>query len=401
MTSRPTAAPLRTFFMEDHLESSRFTARFNLGESGSFPTTVRELLIGTGLSEAAAAASVLALSLRDSPNWGCDELRALVARLHPGSTPDDVLITTGTSEALFLLLHRLRPARTALAMPAFQLLYEIPQSLGSAIVPLPVRWDAAARPFVDEAEWLARIERDRPDCVIVNHPHNPSGLSLAPAFLDRLVDLAISRGATVIGDEHYRFVASDTAVLGPTVFRRSPRVFVTGSFIKCLGCPGLRIGWCVGDRHLLAQMQSDKNYTTHTVNPISELLSCRALSDLAAPIWDHHRTSWRTNRRQLSEFLAQSPAFLGVAPDGGFVTAVAWRGLRDRRRGEAGPAALRAAGVFVLPLDAMEVGAVPELAAGPFGDGGGFRLGLGARPDHFAQALREMERAAASATATQ
>ena len=35
---------LRSFFMEDYLEGSRFTARYNLGESGARPRTVGELL---------------------------------------------------------------------------------------------------------------------------------------------------------------------------------------------------------------------------------------------------------------------------------------------------------------------------------------------------------------------
>jgi aspartate/methionine/tyrosine aminotransferase len=386
----PVAGPpavLRTFFMEDHLESSRFVARYNLGESGSWPSTFGELALGTGLDEASAARAVLGMSLRDSPNWGNAELRDRIAGLHAGSTAGEVLVTTGSSEALSLLLHRLRPARTALAMPAFQLLYEVPRSLGSEIVELPVRWDAAGQPFIDETEWLDLVRSARPDCVILNQPHNPSGLMFAPAFLDRLIELALDVGATVVGDEHYRFLASETAALGPTVYRRSRRVFVTGSYIKCLGCPGLRIGWCVGDPEVLTAVQSDKNYTTHTVNPISEWISGRVLADLGAPIWQHHRGSWLANRRALAAFLASSDAFLGVAPAGGLVTSIAWRAPRDRAELAAAFAALRAAGVFVLPMDAMEFTAVGRRSPGRFGDGFGFRLGLGARAEAFAEAL--------------
>ena len=398
--SSPGDGALRTFFMEDHLEASRFTARFNLGESGSWPTTVGELLLGAGMTEAEAARELLAMPLCDSPNWGREELRARVAGLHAGCAAEDVLITTGTSEALFLLLHRLRPARTAVALPAFQLLYEVPQSLGAAIVELPVRWDAAGRPFVDEAEWLDAVRTERPDCLILNQPHNPSGLMFSAAFLDELIDLALAQGATVVGDEHYRFLASDDGPLGPTVHRppgRSGRVFVTGSYIKCLGCPGLRIGWCVGDPRVLAAMQSDKNYTTHTVNPISEWISCRVLADLAAPIWQHHRRSWQANRRALAALLARSDAFLGAPPQGGLVTSIAWRGVQTRAELGAAFDAVRAAGIFVLPMDAMEFGAHRRRSPGPFGDGFGFRLGLGARPEQFADALAALERAGAGA----
>jgi aspartate/methionine/tyrosine aminotransferase len=126
-----TDGALRTFFMEDFLEGSRFRARFNLGESGARHATVRELLAGSGVSDAAASDAFLGTLLRDSPNWGRDDLRDRIAAMHPGATREDVLVTTGTSEALFLLFRQLRPKKLALVVPAFQLLYEIPQSLGS------------------------------------------------------------------------------------------------------------------------------------------------------------------------------------------------------------------------------------------------------------------------------
>jgi N-succinyldiaminopimelate aminotransferase len=388
----PGRAALRTFFMEEHLESARFTARFNLGESGSWPTTVRELLAGTESGGDDAVDELLGLTLRDSPNWGSGELREHVASLHPGSSPDEVLITTGTSEALFLLFHRLRPARTALAMPAFQLLHEVPRSLGSSIVELPIHWDSLGRPFVDEPEWLDLLLRERPDCLVLNQPHNPSGLMLRPAFVAQLVDLALALKATLIGDEHYRFLASDDGPLGPTIHRPSSRVFITGSYIKCLGCPGLRIGWCVGDHAMLAAMQSDKNYTTHTVNPVSEWLSCRVLRDLSAPIWRAHRDSWKANRRALAALLTGSRRLVGVPPQGGLVTAIGWNSVRSRAELDATFEAMRAASLFVLPLEAMELAALARRSPGPLGQGFGFRLGLGARPDHFASALEELAR---------
>lgn len=390
--------PLRTFLMEEVLEAMRHTARYNLVESGSRPSTVAELLVGAGLSREVAAEALLATSLRDSPNWGRGDLRALVAGFHPGAAPDDVLITTGTSEALLLLFRALRPRRTALVWPAFQLLYEIPASLGSDVVRLPVRWDAGGAPLVDDREWAAVLERTRPDCVVLNVPHNPSGLVLEADRLDALVERALALGATVIGDEHYRWLAGD-APLGATVFRPSPRVFVTGSYIKCLGCPGLRIGWCVGGgRDVLSAMQSEKNYVTHTVNPISEWISVQLLRDPGAPIWLAHRRIWSQNRRALGEHLARSAELVGAAPGGGLVTCVGFRRARSHHDLAALFGAIADAGVAVLPLSRMELGAAGD-ADHPLARGLGFRLGLGAEPDDFARALGVLDEACAGALA--
>jgi N-succinyldiaminopimelate aminotransferase len=383
--------PLRPFFMEDYLEGSRFTARFNLGESGGRPVTVGELLAGCGVTPAQASETFLSTLLRDSPNWGRADLRDAVAALHPGATRDNVLITTGTSEALLLLFRQLRPRRVALAWPAFQLLYELPLRQGAEVVRLPVRWDARGAPSVDAAEWLEVLERERPDLVVINNPHNPTGLVLEPALLERVARWAEGADAVVVGDEHYRFLSHEDAVLGATVYRPGARTFVTGSFIKCLGCPGLRIGWCVGDTDVLARVQNEKNYTTHTVNPVAEWLAHEVLKDVNGAALGRAREEWRKNRRTLAGFLERSRGVYGVAPQGGLVTCLGVRGAASAPDFDARLAALSAEGVFVLPLSAMEAGS-PE-GTHPLARGQGFRLGLGIEPERFPEALDALERA--------
>lgn len=166
--------------MEALLEGNRFSSRYNAGESGNNPQSLRELLSGLqpafddNLSE--ALSEVL---LCDAPNMGTMELREEVAALHPGATADHVLITTGTSEAFFLLMRQLRPSRTAVITPAFQLLTEIPRSLGSEVVGLPVIWNELGQPIPPLKEWIKTIEEKRPDVLILNHPHNPTGLTFS------------------------------------------------------------------------------------------------------------------------------------------------------------------------------------------------------------------------------
>lgn len=381
--------PLRTFFMEDYLERSRFTARFNLGESGHRHRTVGELLRGAGLSDADAAQIFLQTPLRDSPNWGREDLREAVARMHPGASVDNVLITTGTSEALLLLFRQLKPKKVALVLPAFQLLYELPQSLGARIVGLPLSWDAAGVPSVPQAQWREILDREQPECVVINNPHNPSGIVFSDEVLGMLTGWAEANEATVVGDEHYRLLSSDEGPLGPTVYRPGQRSFVTGSFIKCLGCPGLRIGWCVGDTATLAAMQNEKNYTTHTVNPVSEWISWELLRTLDSAALRQARDEWKHNRQLLSAFLQGSPGFYGVAPAGGIVCCVGFRNVHTGAQYETAMRGMQEAGVFVLPLSAMEHGS--PSGRHPLDRGHGFRMGVGIAPLQMSEALQAME----------
>lgn len=367
--------------MENWLESNRFSSQFNAGESGHRPQTLRDLLRGLqpafdyNLNE--ALSDVL---LSDAPNMGIVELREQIAALHPGATPEHVLVTTGTSEAFFLLMRQLHPNKCALITPAFQLLTEIPRSLGSEIVSLPVEWDRLGRPSAPIEAWVRLIEKERPEVLILNHPHNPTGLTLSSPELIQLIAAADSVHCTLIGDEHYRFLHRSDA-LGPTVYAEGR--FITGSFIKCSGTPGLRIGWCVGDPNTLRDMQSEKNYLTHTVNPIVQKLSFWFLDALNRnhDYFAGMRRDWLGNRTYLDNWLLQQDLWTGQAPEGGLVcclfpnpdhTEVLRKKLTDN-------------GVFLLPLSTFK-----EFYVGWSGFLDGWRLGLGLSPKQFKKMLSVM-----------
>lgn len=387
--------PLRSFFMEDFLENFRLQSEFNLGESGAYPRTTEELLIQSGLERKNACDIFLNMKLYDSPNRGRWDLRERVAQMHPGATAENVLITTGTSEALFLLFRHLNPKSVALPMPAFQLLYEIPMALHAQIIPLPIRWDEHGLPFIDESEWISILRKETPDCLLINNPHNPSGLVLSHCFLDQLSLLAQDLDCTVIGDEHYRFLSSKTDMLGQTIYRQNDHTFVTGSFIKCLGSPGLRIGWCIGPKSALGHMQNEKNYTTHTVNPFSEWISFEVLKNLNSPLFLEMKQDWIQNKNTLESFLKSSNIFYGTAPQGGLVTSL---GAHDFESQDV-ENRLRKHGIFTLPLSSMEFGTLEFQQQHRYGNkilsginrGHGFRLGLGIQPARLNEALNRME----------
>jgi len=369
--------------MEDWLEKHRFSARFNAGESGHYPQTLDSLLNALqpdftfSLRDA-----LLQTQLCDAPNLGMEELRSAVAALHPGTTADNVLITTGTSEALVLLLRRLRPQRLALIVPAFQLLLEIPLSLGADLIPLPIRWDENGQPRAPLELWTKTIIRERPDVLLINHPHNPSGLVFNEDELNALQTAAQKVGCTVVGDEHYRFLARPDGLLGPTAF--TSRGFVTGSFIKCAGTPGLRIGWCVGEPSTLREMQSEKNYLTHTVNPLSQNLALWFLQSFFGgnAFFARLHSDWMQNRTYLADWLQQQSEWRGCPPQGGLVTClfpcVQQGDLEQFEK-------MRHLGVFLLPLSTFTDAVCRDAQWCR-----GFRLGLGLRPAEFKAMLTVM-----------
>lgn len=389
---------IRPFFMESWLEENRFCTKYNLGESGGRARTVQEVFTQSNAHPENVFKQFFDIKLNDSPNWGRRDLREIVASFHPGASVDNVLITTGTSEALFLLFHVLKPKTLALALPGFQLLYEIPESFGADIVPLPIYWDLDGKPFIDQTEWLDILNKQQPECVLINNPHNPSGLILDAVFLDIIKNLVKSWNGYLIGDEHYRFLASETELLGHTLYENNHHTFVTGSFIKCFGVPGLRIGWCIGNAETLSLMQNEKNYTTHTVSPITEWIAYEILKNTQTPLFVTMKTEWIANKKFLSDFLSSSKTIYGVAPQGGLVTSLGFRDMRSLEDTMIHISKLNKMGIFVLPLSAMEVGKFefPKFHTeekkhlSDINQGFGFRCGLGIAPDEFVMALERI-----------
>jgi aspartate/methionine/tyrosine aminotransferase len=385
---------LRPFFMEDLLETWRTKAKYNLGESGHRARSLDDVLRCAGYEPSRFLEFVLGPTvLRDSSNRGSFRLREMIARLHPGATPENVLVTTGTSEALFLYFHVNRFSKVALLVPAFQGLYEVPRSLGAQIVGLSVAFNEEGVPQKNWELWEEILKKERPECLVFNHPHNPSGLVFDLPELQRLKNLCENLNIKILGDEHYRFLSTPDLGMGPTLYAQNDvNTAITGSFIKCTGTPGLRIGWCVGPTHLIEKMRSLKDYTTHTVCPLVEKVSEVILQNPECELFRKVHGEWIKNKETLSRWLFQNnQKWKGCAPQGGLVCCLFPVGYQTERQDfDSLASQLLEKGIFMLPLSTMEY---PWNAEGKKHEDWnfGFRLGLGADPDLFSLALNVME----------
>jgi len=205
------------------------------------------------------------INLGDSPNTGSLELREEIAKLHPGALSENVLVTTGTSEGLFLFFSEIlrQGDKVGYYSPAFQSLYEIPLGLGAELYGIPVAGEGHL-PIPNRKDFKL---------FICNHPHNPTGLGFGNKFKELWTHYLQSYSGYLLFDEHYRFLPHEPSIsLLPTGAFLNEKTFVTGSCIKCFGITGLRVGWIIGSPDLLKVLRQKKDYTTHTVSPISEFL---------------------------------------------------------------------------------------------------------------------------------
>ncbi len=300
---------------------------------------------------------------------GDPDLRAAIAALYPGRGPDDVLVAVGAAEALMLTFAAaLAPGDRAISLtPAYQSLHELPRAMGAdlELVPVEREGDAWRFPF----ERLMEALRPGIAALVLNTPHNPTGVAATAEQLSAVVERCDEAGIRVIGDEVYRGLEWSLRT-PPSVTELSDRAVAVGVTSKVYGLAGLRIGWLVtGDAALRTRAMAIKDYTTLCAAGPSEVLATIAVG-AHARLRDRTRTTCEANMSRLEAFAAERPDLLAwVRPDATTIS-VGRIGapLLGRHRGE--PEAVLAhwrerAGVVVAPGPAF--GCAPDE----------FRLGFG------------------------
>ena len=244
----------------------------NLSESGVQPLSPAELFELTGEDPA----PLLNLRLGYGQTNGTKRLRAAVAAKYPGATPDNVLITVGSSEANFVSLWTMvGPGdRVAMQLPAYEQAWGLIQNLGGSLTPFHLmRGDTWT---LDEAGVEAAITSGT-KLVFVTNPNNPTGHVLDEAERRAIIERADHHGAWLLADEVYRG-AELTGTATPSFWGTTERVIVTGGLSKAYGLPGLRIGWVVAPTSVIDAVVDRHDYAVIGPAVLSDAMAVIALT---------------------------------------------------------------------------------------------------------------------------
>ena len=213
------------------------------------------------------------LALGYTESTGHPLLRREIAGLYESIDPDEVLTFGGAEEAIFCLVNVLvGPGDHVITTwPGYQSLYEIARATGA---------DVTLHELHESTGWaldLALLRRQLTPAtrlIVVNLPHNPTGMLPDRATYDALVAIAAEAGAYLLIDEVYRGLEFDEADRLPTGADALPRGVSLGVMSKAFAMAGLRIGWLAShDRDLLTRVAAFKDYTTICSSAPSEILA--------------------------------------------------------------------------------------------------------------------------------
>ncbi|MGW2836822.1 pyridoxal phosphate-dependent aminotransferase [Streptomyces sp. NPDC001493] len=201
------------------------------------------------------------------PGPGIPELRRAVSghqqRFYGlGFDPDtEVLVTAGATEAIAAsMLALLEPGDEVIAFEPFYDSYAACIAMAGGVrVPLTLR----APDFRPDLDALRDAITPRTRLLLLNSPHNPTGMVLTPEELSAIAELAVEHDLLVVTDEVYEHLAFDgdhvPLISLPGMRDRTVSISSAG---KTFSFTGWKIGWVTGSAALVTAVRTAKQYLT-------------------------------------------------------------------------------------------------------------------------------------------
>ena len=178
-----------------------------------------------------------------SPNAGLRELREAIAEKSGLQvSPDQVCITVGSEEALFVaLMVIIDPEDEVLipdpGFPTYESVTKIAGGVPKKYVLLP------ENKFSLRADDIKNLITEKTKAMILNSPNNPTGAVYARAELEKLAGILADRSIVAVSDEVYRDICFDQQP--DSMANHVPTCIVLSSLSKSYSMTGWRLGWCI------------------------------------------------------------------------------------------------------------------------------------------------------------
>ena len=305
---------IEEFEMERLQSTWENKVKYNLSESGVHPLLLKELVNREVFEE------LFSLRLGYSQTNGTIELRETISHLYPGSDIDNILVTNGSAEANFISIWTNIKAgeELILMLPNYMQIWGLARSLEAKVNSFYLREELNWAPDLEE---LKKLVSSNTKMIVVCNPNNPTGAVMSEESMREIVRLADKVGAWILSDEVYQG-AELSGEETPSFWSRYERVIISGGLSKAYALPGLRIGWVVGPKKIIANSWANHDYSTIAPGTINDRLACLALKpEMRQKILSRNRKILNTNLALVKEWLSShADLFKLIPPCAGGIT---------------------------------------------------------------------------------
>ncbi|GME94753.1 catalytic activity protein [[Candida] boidinii] len=233
--------------------------------------------------------------------------------------PADFVITNGAIGANFLTLYALvGPGDHVIVIdPIYFQLQSTPKMFGAEVDILNLKFE---NDFEIDVAAIAKLVKSNTKLIIINSPHNPSGIFLTDDKLLQIVDVAKQHGIYILCDEVYRPLYHSIPI------EENPRSIVnlyekgisTGSLSKAFAAAGTRLGWVVSkDQEFIKQCYIRRDYNIISVSLLSDSIANYILQNRKYVLKRNYELC-QNNLKILDEFITKNSKYLSyVKPKSG------------------------------------------------------------------------------------
>jgi aspartate aminotransferase len=213
---------------------------------------------------------------RYGPVNGLSELRTRLAAQFSGYDIDNILITNGSKQALFMIFQ-------AICDPADEVIIPMPFWV-SFIEQVKLAWGkpvpVATKDHQLDGEAIEAAVTPRTKAILINSPNNPSGAVYPMADLQKIARLADAHNLFVVADEAYDAFVYDGRMHASMfdIEGIRNRVIVTRSFSKSYSMTGFRIGYIAAPGQIIAALSKIQSHLSGNVCTFAQYGALAALS---------------------------------------------------------------------------------------------------------------------------
>lgn len=241
---------------------------------------------------------------------------------HMNLNLDQVIVTAGSQESLYLIIRTLVGAgdEVLIPNPGFIPYPMIIRMVGGDVVTYQL---PAAADFGFDIENFRKQLTPRTKVVICISPSNPTGRVLSRDDLRAMADAVteIAPNAFVVSDEIYRELYY-TPERPPSISEFYPRTIIVSGLSKSMRMTGWRIGWLAGDEDVMKAAHVLHGYVVTCASSISQKTALAAWTNEAAAARQEYRAIFHRRRDHLLGLLRNELGLRCVTPEGAFYTMV-------------------------------------------------------------------------------
>ncbi len=176
-------------------------------------------------------------------------LRGLIAR-NENVDDDNILIGEGSTFLLNAILRAIKPVRVFIPAPVSQELRKLISYSGAMLEEQP----SEGKNFVSMDLHKILKGMEKTDAVIMPHPHNMVGATLAVDDLHMLIAEADAQDKVLILDESYRDFTTMNSPVKKVIISKS--VIIVRTFSLFYALAGLPIGYAIGPQGMIEKMRT-------------------------------------------------------------------------------------------------------------------------------------------------